>query len=68
VGSILDVVIRIFHLLKTSGPGPDSTSNRNEYQAYFLVDKRGADNFTTFKCRMSTNMGASNSWKPPGLY
>ena len=26
-----------------------------------------ADNLTTFMCRMSLNLGASNSWNPQGL-
>src|SRR5215468_8297706 len=26
-----------------------------------------ADNFTTFKCRLSRNLGASTSWNPKGL-
>jgi len=26
-----------------------------------------ADNLTTFMCRLSWNLGASNSWKPQGL-
>ena len=28
---------------------------------------RRADNFTTFMCRLSWNLGASTSWKPRGL-
>ena len=28
---------------------------------------RRADNFTTFMCRLSWNLGASNSWNPQGL-
>jgi hypothetical protein len=28
---------------------------------------RRADNLTTFKCRLSRNLGASTSWKPVGL-
>jgi len=28
---------------------------------------RRADNFTTFMCRLSWNLGTSNSWKPLGL-
>ena len=28
---------------------------------------RGADNFTTFLCRMSLYLGASTSWNPQGL-
>jgi len=28
---------------------------------------RRADNLTTFMCRLSRNLGASNSWNPIGL-
>jgi hypothetical protein len=28
---------------------------------------RRADNFTTFKCRLSRNLGASTYWNPVGL-
>jgi hypothetical protein len=28
---------------------------------------RRADNLTTFMCRLSRNLGASNSWNPEGL-
>jgi len=28
---------------------------------------RRADNLTTFMCRLSWNMGASDSWNPQGL-
>jgi hypothetical protein len=28
---------------------------------------RRADNLVTFKCRLSSNLGASTSWKPQGL-
>ena len=53
------------------GPGVDSFCNRNEYQEYFLGDKkrpvRKADNLTNFKCRLSRNLGASTSWNPEGL-
>jgi hypothetical protein len=28
---------------------------------------RRADNLTTFKCRLSRNLGASTSWNPKGL-
>jgi hypothetical protein len=28
---------------------------------------RRADNLTTFMCRLSRNLGASNSWNPKGL-
>jgi hypothetical protein len=29
---------------------------------------RRADNLTTFMCRLSRNLGASNSWNPQGLF
>jgi hypothetical protein len=53
-------------------PGFDSACNTNEYQEYFLEGVwrrpvRRADNLTTFMCRLSRNLGASNSWKPRGL-
>jgi hypothetical protein len=39
------------------GPGVNLTSNRNEYQGYFLGVKaagaRRADNLATFMCRLS---------------
>jgi hypothetical protein len=35
-GSIPDGVIGIFQLHYSSGPGVDSSSNRNKYQEYFL--------------------------------
>ena len=38
------------------GPGVDSASNGNEYQEYFLGQRRparGADNLTIFMCRLS---------------
>jgi hypothetical protein len=31
------------------------------------VKTAGADNLTTFMCRLSGNLGASNSWNPKGL-
>jgi hypothetical protein len=50
------------------GPGVDSASNRNEYQEYFLESKGGrCVGQTTFKCRLSWNLGASTSWNPQGL-
>jgi hypothetical protein len=42
----------------------DWASNRNEYQEYFLGGKfqggpvRRADNFNTFMCQLSGNLGA----------
>jgi hypothetical protein len=52
------------------GPRVDSASNRNEYQEYLFGERRPmrrADNLTTFMCRLSWNLGASNSWNPQGL-
>ena len=53
------------------GPGVDSASNWNEYQEYFLGGKGGpvhrADNFTTFMCWLSWNLGASTSCNPLDL-
>jgi len=47
------------------------TSNRNEYQEYFLGGLRRpvcrTDSLTTFMCRLSWNMGTSTSWNPQGL-
>jgi hypothetical protein len=51
------------------GPGVDSASNRNEYQEYFLGLRQSvlrADNLTTFMCRFSGHLGASNFWNPQG--
>jgi hypothetical protein len=50
-----------------TGPVVGSTSDRNEYQEYFLGVKRpvwSADNLTTFMCRMSWNLGAPSYWNP----
>ena len=50
------------------GPEVDSTSNRNEYQEYFLGGKGSqCIGLTTFMCRLSSNLGASISWNPQGL-
>ena len=62
-GLIPDVVIRIFHGLKSFwshyGPGVDSVSNRNEYQRSSFGVKGGRcvglTNLTTFMCRLSGN-------------
>ena len=47
------------HAGKYYGLGVDRTSNRNEYQEYFLEglrrSVRRADNLTTFMCRLSGN-------------
>jgi hypothetical protein len=50
--------------------GVDSAANRNVYQEYFwgwMRPVRRADNFTTFMCRLSWNMGTSNRWNRMGL-
>ena len=52
------------------GPGVDSASNRNEYQEYFLGGKGGrCVRLTTYHhpVPLSRNLGALNSWNPPGL-
>jgi len=45
------------------GPRVDSASNINEYQKYFLGSwrqpMRNVDNFNTFICRLSWNLGSS---------
>jgi len=53
------------------GPGVLSTSNRNEYQEYFLGGKggRSADiNLTTLMCRLSWNLTASKSRPLKGCF
>jgi hypothetical protein len=53
--------------------GVDSAYNRNEYQENFLggggggVKAAGADNLTTFMCRLWVNLGSSTSWIAQGL-
>jgi hypothetical protein len=53
------------------GPVFDQTSNRNEYQEYFVGGKDsrcvGLTTLTTFMCRLSWNLGASTSWNPQRL-
>jgi hypothetical protein len=62
-GSIPDEIIVIFHWLNPSGlSGVDSTSNRNEYQDYFLGGKGG-------RCIWLTNLPSSCAdcleiWRP----
>jgi len=73
--SIPEGVIGIFSLTLSFRPhyssGVDSASNRNKYQEYFLGCKGGRcvglTNLTIFKCRLSWNVGTSNSWNPQGL-
>jgi hypothetical protein len=52
------------------GPGVDSSSNRNEYQEYFLGVKSGrCVRLTTYHhpVPLSRNLGTLTSWNPPGL-
>jgi len=42
------------------------TSTRNISWRYRWPVRR-TDNITTFMCRLSGHLGASNSWKPQGL-
>ena len=52
------------------GPGVDSTSNRNEYQEYFLgVKSRRCVRLTTYHhpVPLSRNLGTLTSWNPLGL-
>jgi hypothetical protein len=53
------------------GQGIDSASSRNEYQEYFLGVKAarcvGLTTSPPSNCRLSGNLGASNSWNPLGL-
>jgi hypothetical protein len=53
--------LRFFiHLILPAALGFDSTSNRNEYEGYFLGLKRplrGALNLATVTCRLSGNSG-----------
>ena len=51
------------------GPGVDTSSNRNEYQEYFLGGKGGRCvglKFTTFMCRLSTKSVSLNLLEPYG--
>src|SRR5215470_560601 len=71
-GSIPDGVIEIFLLHNPSGRTMvDSSSNRNEYQEYFLGGKGGrCVGLTTLppsRAVWSTNLGASTSCSPIGL-
>ena len=61
------ITIEILH----HDPGVDSTSNRNEYQEYFLRGKGGrCVGLTTLPHSCTDclqNLGDSNSWNPQGL-
>jgi hypothetical protein len=46
------------------GSGVNLTSNRNEYQAYFLGVKVASDNFTTFMYRLPRNSASLNLLEP----
>ena len=51
------------------GPGVDSACDRNEYQEYFLVVKRGrCVSLTTYHhpVPLSRSLGTLTSWNPPG--
>jgi len=73
-GSIPDGVIEIFHWHNPSGRTMaqgltqllKEMSNRNISWGKRRPARR-ADNFTTFMCRLSWNLGASTSWNPQGL-
>jgi hypothetical protein len=63
-----------FSLSETSrphyDPGVVSASDRNEYQEYFLGQRRlvpKADKLTIFKCRLSWNLGTLTTLNPQGL-
>ena len=63
-GSIPVGVIGTFHSHNPSGRtmalGVDSASNRNDYQEYLLGAGAMTDKLTTFMCRLSRNLRASN--------
>ena len=71
-GSIPDGVIGIFHWHNPSGRTMvlrltqplKEMSTRN---ISWGIKEAGADNLTTFMCRLSWNVGAWNSWKTQGL-
>jgi len=73
-GSIPDGVTGIFRWHNPSGSGMalglaqllTEMSTRNVSWGYRWSVCR-ADKFTTFKCRLSWNLGASTSWNPQGL-
>jgi hypothetical protein len=73
-GSIPDGVIAIFHWRKpfshTTALGSTQPLTKMSTRNISCGERRPvrrADNLTTFKCRLSGNLGASNSWKPQGL-
>ena len=65
-GSIPDSFIELFHWHwryhtgRTMALGVDSASNRNDYQEYLLGAGAMTDKLTTFMCRLSRNLRASN--------
>jgi hypothetical protein len=73
-GSIPDGVIGIFHWHNSSGRTMAlwltqpliEMSTRNIFWGQWRPVRR-ADNLTTFKCRLSWNLGASSSWNPQVL-
>ena len=73
-GSIPDCVIENFHWHNTSGRtmALELTQDLTEMSTRNISwGKDGrlprANNLTTFMCRLSWNLGASNSWNPQGL-
>jgi hypothetical protein len=49
--------------------GSTQPPNRNEYQEYFLEERRPVrrtDNFTAFMCQPSGNLRALTFWNPHG--
>ena len=73
-GSIPDIVIGVFHGHDPSGrtmalwltqPLTEMSTRNISWGQRRPV--RRADNLTTFMCRLSWNMGASDSWNPQGL-
>ena len=73
-GSIPDGVAGIFHLYNPSGRtmALGSTQPLTEMSTRNIPWRerrplRRADNLTTFMCRLSCSLGASNFWNPQGL-
>jgi len=67
----LMVSVEFFHWRLHYGPGVDSGPNKNECHENFAGEWRRqghrADNFATFTCRLSWNLGAPTSWNLQGL-
>jgi hypothetical protein len=73
-GSIPDGVIGIFHWHNPSVrtmalwlTQPLTEMSIRSISFGYRRPVRRADNLTTFKCQLSWNLGASNSWNPQGL-